>query len=195
MVIVRRLDHQDAQVWFEQLAALRITVFREWPYLYDGDLAYERDYLEAYFASPNAFIAGAFDGDALIGACTASPLKDHADEFAEPFNERGFDIAHYFYLGESVLLPSYRGHGIGVEFFAVREAEARRQGFRNCVFCAVMRPENHPNSPAGYTPLNAFWRKRGYEKMKGLEAYFAWKDLGDRQQTSKPMAFWHKQLP
>ena len=35
----------------EQVAALRITVFREWPYLYDGSVDYEARYLSAFAAS------------------------------------------------------------------------------------------------------------------------------------------------
>jgi hypothetical protein len=30
----------------DDLARLRVTVFRDWPYLYDGDAEYERRYLE-----------------------------------------------------------------------------------------------------------------------------------------------------
>ncbi|HLL24828.1 MAG TPA: GNAT family N-acetyltransferase, partial [Kofleriaceae bacterium] len=37
------------------LAALRIRVFREWPYLYDGSLAYEEAYLASY-VSPDAIV-------------------------------------------------------------------------------------------------------------------------------------------
>jgi hypothetical protein len=29
--------------WLEAVAALRIAVFRDWPYLYAGDAGYERD--------------------------------------------------------------------------------------------------------------------------------------------------------
>lgn len=32
----------------ERLAALRIAVFRDWPYLYDGDSAYESRCLQRY---------------------------------------------------------------------------------------------------------------------------------------------------
>ena len=195
MVVVRKLAREEARSQFDRLAALRITVFREWPYLYDGDLAYERDYLENYFASPDAFVAGAFDGDDLIGACTASPLKDHADEFAAPFKLKGWDISDYFYFGESVLLPPYRGRGVGVEFFTVREAEAVRQGYDQCVFCAVVRPDDHPAKPLDYTPLDEFWRRRGFEQMEGLQARFAWKDLGQDSESAKSMRFWAKHLP
>jgi hypothetical protein len=37
---------------------LRIRVFRDHPYLYNGDPAYERTYLEAYIQSPATRIAG-----------------------------------------------------------------------------------------------------------------------------------------
>jgi len=194
MAIVEPLGRENARAYFDALARLRITVFREWPYLYDGDLAYERDYLANYFASPDAFIAGAFEGQQLVGACTASPLEDHSDEFAIPFRMQGLNVSDYFYFGESVLLPPYRGQGLGVEFFNVREAEARRQGYLRCVFCAVKRPDDHPMRPPDYTPLDAFWRKRGYAKMDGLDAEFAWKDLGDATETPKPMQFWQKRL-
>ena len=40
----------------DEVAALRISVFRDWPYLYDGDVAYEREYLDAYARSANSMV-------------------------------------------------------------------------------------------------------------------------------------------
>ena len=34
--------------WLDDVARLRLAVFRDWPYLYEGDADYERDYLGAY---------------------------------------------------------------------------------------------------------------------------------------------------
>ena len=83
----------------------------------------------------------------------------------------GFDVASIFYCGESVLEPAYRGHGIGHRFFDLREAHARALGgFRSITFCAVVRPPDHPQRPAEYRPLDAFWRKRGYAPVDGLIA-------------------------
>ena len=66
----------DARVQaLDSVAALRISVFRDWPYLYDGSLAYERDYLRTYIDSPNAILVGAFDGDRLVGASTGTPMR------------------------------------------------------------------------------------------------------------------------
>ena len=44
------------------LARLRIAVFRDWPYLYEGNQAYEERYLRIYADSPRAAVVLALDG-------------------------------------------------------------------------------------------------------------------------------------
>ena len=44
------------------------------------------------------------------------------------FVARGIEVARLFYFGESVLLPEYRGQGVGHAFFDHREAQARGVG-------------------------------------------------------------------
>lgn len=191
---VRRLAPGEAEAAFDDLARLRIAVFREWPYLYDGDLAYERAYLGRFLASPGAVIVGALDGGRLVGAATASPLDDHFEDFAAPFRAAGIDTRPLFYFGESVLEKPYRGRGAGVRFFEEREKAAREGGFTACVFSAVTRPGDHPSRPAGYRPLDRFWQRRGYRRIEGLASSFSWKDLGQEGETAKPMEFWRKDL-
>lgn len=178
----------------DDLAALRIAVFRAFPYLYDGDHGYERTYLTAYADSRDAIVIGAFDGDRLVGAATAAPMEDHAAEFAAPFEARGHDLSTILYFGESVLLPEYRGHGLGHAFFDGREAHARALGRTNTTFCAVSRPADHPARPMDYSPLDSFWRKRGYALLDGVITEYAWKDIDEPAETGKPMQFWMKTL-
>jgi GNAT superfamily N-acetyltransferase len=177
------------------LARLRIEVFRDWPYLYDGTLDYERSYMEKFSKSSGAVIVAARDGDRIVGAATGSPMVGHADEFAEPFRQRGYDMAKLFYCGESVLSKAYRGRGIGNAFFEHREAHARHLGdFTHSVFCGVVRPTNHPMRPKEYVPLDAFWMKRGYSKIDGLVGSFEWLDIGETKKSAKAMQFWMKAL-
>src|SRR6185436_15381695 len=60
------------------LARLRVAVFREFPYLYDGDLDYERTYLRKYAGIADSTIVVARNaGPAMgrvVGAATALPL-------------------------------------------------------------------------------------------------------------------------
>ncbi|OAN73453.1 GNAT family acetyltransferase [Sulfitobacter sp. EhC04] len=176
------------------VAGLRIAVFAEWPYLYDGDLAYEERYLHSYRDSDRAIVVGAFDGKTLVGASTGTPLTDHADDFAAAFAPTGIDLSEVFYCAESVLLPHYRGQGIGHRFFDARESHARAQGFAKSCFCAVIRPDDHPARPAGYRPLDAFWRARGYRPLDGVIAEFHWKDHAEAEQSPKRLQFWIRDL-
>lgn len=178
----------------DDVARLRIEVFRAWPYLYDGDLAYEREYLQSYRDSAGAVVVGAFDADRLVGAATGTPLADHADDFAAAFAQSTLDMTDIFYCAESVLLPAYRGQGAGHGFFDAREAHARELGFAKSAFCSVIRPKEHPLHPTGYTPLDPFWRKRGYQPLPGVVAEFAWKDIDQPKETTKTLQFWLRDL-
>lgn len=194
MIRLSPLTGPDLDRALDDVARLRIEVFAEWPYLYDGDVAYERKYLKAYRHSDRAVLVGAFDGDRLIGAATGTPMQDHADDFARAFQGTDYDLSEVFYCAESVLLPAYRGHGVGHGFFDTREAHARQLGFRYCAFCAVIRPSDHPDRPDAYRPLDPFWRKRGYEPLPGVTAEFRWKDHGQSVETAKPLQFWMRAL-
>lgn len=178
----------------DALAALRIAVFREWPYLYQGDAAYERAYLADFAAAPDAVLVLARDGGAIVGAATASPMAAQSAEIQAPFVRGERDIGDLFYFGESVLLPGYRGQGIGHAFFDHREAGARAAGAKRACFCAVQRPADHPLRPSDYRPLDAFWAGRGYAKVDGLMTSLNWRDLHEVSEAEHPMQFWIRDL-
>ncbi len=157
------------------LARLRIEVFRDFPYLYDGDFEYEKKYLQTYLDCPESVIVLAFDGDEVVGASTAMPMKNETAEIQKPFIENGYNLDEVFYCSESVLNKNYRGLGIGVRFFEEREAHAAELGgFKHITFCCVERPIDHPRRPADYVPLDAFWNKRGYVKHPELHTSYVW---------------------
>lgn len=191
---VVRFTGEQMRARLDDLARLRIEVFRAWPYLYEGSLEYERGYIARYAQARTGVIVVALDGDTVVGASTALALDEEADYVRAPFVRAGMDTTQVFYFGESVLLPQYRGHGIGVRFFEEREAAARGFGYPLCCFCAVQRPEDHPMKPAEYVPLDAFWGKRGYVRRPDLVASFSWRDIGDAAETAKPMVYWMKDL-
>jgi GNAT superfamily N-acetyltransferase len=172
------------------LAALRIAVFAAYPYLYEGDAAYEAEYLAEYAAAADAVLVAAFDGARIVGAATAAPMMHQKAVFREPFAQVGLDVERLFYFGESVLLPEYRGQGIGHAFFDHREAQAAKCGANAACFAAVIRPEGHPARPEGYVPHDAFWTKRGYATVPGLVTELAWKEHGEAGERLKPMQYW-----
>lgn len=176
------------------LARLRIAVFREWPYLYDGTERYEEEYLREFIAEPGSVLVTAGVGDEIIGAATASPMVAQKEAFRAPFAAHGFNAERLFYFGESVLLPGYRGLGIGHAFFDAREQAARKAGATHACFCAVIRPADHPHRPRDARDLHPFWRSRGYEPTEGLVTSFRWKDVDCREESEHPMQFWMRAL-
>ena len=192
---VEALSGQALLPALSELARLRIEVFRDFPYLYDGTVAYEEAYLQKFVAAPNAVCVVARDGGRIVGASTAAPLLDLDPDFAAPFLAHGFDPARIFYCSESVLQRAYRGRGLGHTFFDLREAHARRLGgFTHATFAAVVRLIDHPLRPADYVPLDAFWAKRGYAKADGITGSYTWKDIGEPDESPKVMQFWLKPL-
>lgn len=191
---IKTFSGTDAAARFEDVARLRIAVFRDFPYLYDGNLAHERKYLATYARSEGSIFVLAIDGTRVVGASTGTPMAAETDEVKAPFLAAGRNPEDFFYFGESMLLPAYRGHGIGVAFFAEREKQARRLTLPFSTFCAVERPADHPRRPTDYVPLDAFWTKRGYRHHPELRTTFTWRDLDEATESPKPLSFWIKDL-
>lgn len=191
---VRALRGADLEAALDDVARLRIAVFRDWPYLYDGTVEYERQYLQSYRDNPGALLVGAFDLGQLVGASTSTLMEDHAEAFAAPFKATGIPLTDILYGAESVLLPAYRGRGIGHRFFDLREEHARAMGRKYVAFCSVKRPDDHPLRPASFRTNDAFWRGRGYAPLPGVVAEFAWKDVGQAEETKKPLQFWMREV-
>ncbi|HDS1735658.1 GNAT family acetyltransferase [Pseudomonas sp. BP8] len=193
---IRLLHGAAIAPYIDELARLRLTVFREFPYLYDGTQEQEADALSAYARSGRSLMVLALDEGRVVGASLGLPLADETAEFQQPFLANGRDPARIFYFGESVLLPAYRGQGLGVRFFIERESYAHKlAAFDYCAFCAVERPSGHQLRPSDFKPLQGFWRNRGFLREPSLRASRTWRDLDEREGSSKILSFWLKALP
>lgn len=191
---VRTVVGLAMEPYLDDLARLRMTVFGEWPYLYAGDYRYEFDYLQTYLRSPFSLAVLVLDEGRVVGASTGLPLADESAELLAPFAASSVQPEEVFYLGESVLLPAYRGRGFGHRFFEEREAHARALGgYAWTGFAAVERREDDPRRPPFHRGNEAFWRKRGYQPRGGLTLSMRWpeRDVGD---VDHGLAFWMRPL-
>lgn len=204
ILTLRTLTGSQIRDYLGALADLRVQVFREWPYLYSGDQDYETRYLRAFAESEGALLVAAFAGEPngagerkdarLVGASTALPLQHEHAELREPFEQEGLTPASWYYLAESVLLREYRGQGAGRRFFEAREAHAKTLGFEHVCFAAVQRGDRDPRRPESYRELAPFWRRLGYVPRDDLIAYLAWREIGEDEESAKPLRFWLKDL-
>lgn len=191
-VVVERIGPDDMSM--RALATLRMTVFRSWPYLYDGSLDYEADYLKEFLSDKDAVVIVARVGEIAVGMATASPMATQSDLIKAPFLEAGFDPKTVFYFGESVLLPQFRGQGIGHRFFDEREAAAIAAGADYAAFCAVVREDTDPRRPPDARALTDFWHKRGYRPAPCPDTRLSWKEVGQDGEVDHPMRFWIRKI-
>lgn len=187
-----RLHGAQLVPYLEELGALRIRVFADFPYLYEGSIAYEKEYLKVYVNEPQSYVMAILEGSKWVGATTAIPLLAETPAIQHPFQQAGILVNQVCYFGESVLLPFYRGQGYGHLFFDERERFALENGYSITAFCAVVRSDDHPQRPAHYRTNDAFWTKRGYVQRPDLRCTMAWQDKGEQQVTEKELVFWIK---
>lgn len=193
-VTFKHLSGTELVNYFDELASLKITVFKEFPYLYEGNIDYEKDYLQVYQNSQNSKVILAFVEGRIIGATTCIALIDESKEFQDTFIRQDFDIQKIMYFGESIILKECRGNKIGHEFFKFRENLAKEiiPDLEYITFCSVDRPLDHPLRPSNFQGLDNFWNRLGYERIEHMKVYYLWKDLDKDHKDEKAISVWVK---
>lgn len=184
----------EALPYLDAIAKLRITVFAEYPYLYDGNLEYEKAYLEKFFESQGSILGVTFDGEKVVGGFTSLPFKDETEELQKPFLDHNEDINKYFYVSEGLLLPEYRKLGVGAEAGITGIKLAQEAGYEYICLCSVIRPENHPNRPEKYRSMDTFYQMFGFEKLENYIGKISWKDHHENEESEKDLQFWRLKI-
>ena len=194
-ITLKTLLGDAIQPFIPDLARLRIKIFREYPYLYEGDLEYEKNYLKEFSEAKNNMLVVVFDNKKIIGAATGLPLEWAHKEFKEPFSKQQEKISRYFYLGEFILEKPYRNKGLGKQLFEKCETHAKNlTDIETVCFSTVERPITDKRRPENYKPIDNFALKHGYIKQPVFSTKLAWKEIGEDTESLKPMIFWTKSL-
>jgi GNAT superfamily N-acetyltransferase len=190
---IQFFKESEALAYIPELAKLRIEIFKEYPYLYDGDFEYEQKYLSKFVHAPESLIALVFDTDKIVGAFSGLPMRYEEGNLQSVWEE---ELDSLYYFSELLLLPGYRKFGIGSQLMSQAEkwVEQLDTEYTKLVLATVIRAENHPSKPIDYQSLNTLWEKFDYTLLKGKTCTIAWKELGEIIESEKPMQFWSKEL-
>ena len=74
MIEIKTFKGAEILSFIDDIGKLRIENFREYPYLYIGNLDDERGYLSAYANDSHALLAVAFHEEKIIGLSTGIPV-------------------------------------------------------------------------------------------------------------------------
>ena len=193
-VRIKTLTGEATAAGFADFQSLHTDVFHAWPYLYQGR-ATDTPYIANYVTLPRAALFIASHAGEPVAAATCLPLADESGNVQAPFVERDWDLARFFYFGEGIVRADWRGKGLGVRLFELRESHARAASTAEyTLFCSVRRPADHPLRPSVPHTNDAFWRRRGYVPMPGVACTMRWTDRGDTERTPHILDFWIKSL-
>lgn len=184
----------QAEQFFDDIARLRITLFSPYPYLYQGNTHYEREYLASYFSCERATIILLFDHDRVVGFSSSLPLEEESHDIREPFVHQKASLGQYLYIGEVMLEAKYRGKGLLRMFFDYHERGARSAGFRYTLFMTVDRPDSHPQRPPYYRDLTPIWQHFGYEKSPQYTIRCAWPQVDTGATEINTLSVWIKSV-
>lgn len=177
----------------DEVATLRLEIFREYPYLYQGRRDDELAYLGSYAEVPDSCVMLACDGSIIIGALTGMPLI-HDAQIRDVFAGTRVSIEGAYYVGELLFHPAYRNGGLGQRLLARLERHVRSLGgYRTLVCATVERSDDHPLRPRDYIPITRFLARTGFARLPGVTTRFIWRET-DGVKRDHPMQFWGKEL-
>lgn len=187
---------KDIRHFLESIARFRVVYFKEYPYLYAGNVDYEKKYLGPYTEHPHNFAliiknaAGKVSG--ISTAITLSPeaeltslLKHHLTHL---------DPKESLYFAETILKPDCREQGLYRKICETREGRARFLGYKKVCFLTVERDPHDPKKPAGYQSPYEMFSHLGYQKTDQLIPFHWPTVLDSTKDASHMMRFWEKKL-
>lgn len=175
------------------LEMLRLDIFLEYPYLYDGNRDDELKYLGSYAEAPDSCVILAHVGDAVIGAVTGMPLIHEDDRIRDAFAGALFPLNETYYVGELLFRPDYRNCGLGRRLLARLESHIRSLGYRRLTCATVERPDDHSLRPHDYIPIARFLARTCFVRLPGVTTHFIWRET-DGVTRDHSMQFWIKEL-
>lgn len=175
------LDCTDQEIGM--LAQMRITYFREYPYLYEGTTEYEINYLEEYKEKAlDAYLIQAFDEGQLVGILTGCAFTSDIGvvrDGARLFKTDRFPIEQYYYIGEAIIIPEYQNQKIlpRLLYRLVNEVKKLNK-YQSLCFLTVVRQDNDSQKPLDYRSTDNLWEKLGCQRA-GVKASFEWPTIMD----------------
>ncbi len=192
------LTGKDLESILPFVAQQRIELFREYPYLYEGNLTEEMNYLEWFAKLPHTAMAVAYHDKQPVGFVSGTSFKDFDTHFkgsCDVFLKADLKPEEYYYITEGIVVPEHRGNALALKLSALIEGYAKKIGFTKGCFVDESH-DKHPLKPANYYSLETAFKKAGYIKSP-LSIKFNWvtrQVAGQARDQEHELYYWMKNI-
>jgi hypothetical protein len=160
---VEMVSGADMQPYLERIVEYRLKYFKEFPYLYQGNVEEEVEFVEQYIKSSTARVlvlkdqCGNFGGFATgISVMESS----HADKLGVIINQP----ENVYYIGEMIFDELFRGKD-GFRQCLSYFQNIKEMGYKKVCFITVQRDGKYPR-PINYHDHEGAWGVTGFEKYE-----------------------------
>lgn len=200
-VKIKILVGKETYRYCDLISQMRLDAFQEYPYLYNGNMNYEKEeeYVRQYSKDNKSTLAIATIDEKIIAIITGIPLVSDSEIVSDArtaFSENGINSEDYYYLGEFITLPEYQGKGIANKLLLAQQELLKKWRFKYACLATVIRPTNHPLRPVNYKPTDDIWQKWGFRK-NSIVLKHSWPTIqpdGTVKQEINELQFWVNQL-
>lgn len=189
---------KDIVPYLPFVAEQRINAYREYPYLYNGKMEEEIQYLDWFSKLKHSAIVIAFYNDEPVGFITGTALAafdEHNKGSIELFKNSGMAFDAYYYIADAIVKPEHRNKSLVTHMAQMIEEHAEILGYTSVCFVNESH-ELHPLKPEGYKELDGLFKKNGYSKTEMIITY-RWQTRhvdGSTQEQNHEMNYWKKNL-
>lgn len=185
---IKVVKGQEIAPYVADITNLCLTVYREPPYLYEGTVEEYGPFIQKYTESPESIVCLIMDGNDVVGATTGTPLSEMREHYTQSFLDNGYSLPSFYYIGEMVILPEYRGKGYGKSMYQEMEKNVRAiNQFPYLCFCEIEQPNQIQKS-------NQLIIQNGYVKHEELSFNIDWLDIGETEVSPHHLVYWIKSL-
>lgn len=176
---IRAYHGDELLKWVNIIAEMRISEFRNFPYLYAGNIEIEKKYLTSYTQDIKSAVIIASYQDKIAGILTGMPLTSHLDPVngaKELFIKNGLNPLEYYYCGEFIVKPEFRNQGIAKMLYIKQVEYAKKQRFKKFCLMTVDRSKKPPS----YFDTELLWKKLGFIKTD-MKVKLSWPTINENQ--------------
>lgn len=189
------LKGSEAIPYLNKLMEIRLLFYRDYPYLYDGSIEDEENYLRIWSNSENTLLVVAKRNDKVVGVIIGLPFSESPEENKQAFQNLETSPEDLFYLGDNIVIQELKVGNVQKQMYHQFERAVKQlKKYKEIVVCEIERDVNDPKKIANDTFYEFSWNAQGFIREPNQIVNFTWKEIGDSKISNHHMVFWRKPL-